>query len=202
MRNKYFIFIPIICLIITTPVFAQNTWEVTVSNYSFSPSELNIDQGDIVTWKNISGMHNVNGNISTFTNNPVSFGNEVSSAPWEYSFTFNVSGEYQYQCDPHLSQMQGTISVNQATSIHNNNNLNEVKLYPSPFYNSLNVSLPDNHNYITLKLFSLTGMEVYTTTVKDKKAVHLDLAYLAKGIYLYQLTSTIDAVKMGKIQKH
>ena len=48
-----------------------------VGNFYFSPSSLTINSGDTVTWINVGGVHDVNGNISTITgisfNNPESF---------------------------------------------------------------------------------------------------------------------------------
>ncbi|QIA06488.1 plastocyanin/azurin family copper-binding protein [Draconibacterium halophilum] len=90
---------------------AQTTHEVQVTNNVFTPSELTIAVGDIVEWKNIEGTHNVNGNTSTYPDNPESFGNEVGSG-WTYSFTFNTAGTYNYQCDPHVgSGMIGKVEV-------------------------------------------------------------------------------------------
>lgn len=95
---------------------AQTSHNVTVSNYSFSPNNLTITAGDEVVWTNTGGNHNVNGNQSTFSSNPASFGNNVGSG-WTYKFVFNTAGTYDYQCDPHAGGgMVGKITVNAKTA--------------------------------------------------------------------------------------
>jgi plastocyanin len=83
-------------------LIAQTTHNVTVSNYSFTPSQLIINVGDKVKWTNVLGSHNVNGTKATFATNPESFGNSVGSN-WTYEYTFSTSGTYNYQCDPHAA---------------------------------------------------------------------------------------------------
>ena len=87
-------------------------YNVTVSNYQFSPKELTITVGDQVIWTNTGGSHNVNGTQTTFPNNPDSFGNDVGT-DWTFNRTFMVAGTYDYQCDPHAAfGMVGKIIVN------------------------------------------------------------------------------------------
>lgn len=90
----------------------QTTYNVGVSNFAFSQSEITITAGDKVVWTNNGGSHNVNGTKATFASNPEGFGNNVGSG-WTYEFTFNTSGTYNYQCDPHAGMgMVGKVIVN------------------------------------------------------------------------------------------
>ena len=65
---------------------------------------ITINQGDIVTWVNDGGFHNVNFTTNSITNepynNPESFdspsNNEVGAVI--YTHTFNIPGEYTYDC--------------------------------------------------------------------------------------------------------
>lgn len=93
----------------------QTTFNVGVSNFAFSQSEITITAGDKVVWTNNGGSHNVNGTKATFASNPEGFGNNVGSG-WTYEFTFNTSGTYNYQCDPHTG-MVGKVIVNPKPSI-------------------------------------------------------------------------------------
>jgi hypothetical protein len=72
-----------------------------------------INVGETVEWICTEGFHNVNGTLATYPDNPEGFGNGApQNAPWSYSYTFNVPGEYDYQCDPHrLLGMLGHIVV-------------------------------------------------------------------------------------------
>lgn len=97
----------------TTPTNTANqTYIVTATGMSFIPASLTINPGDTVLWDNVSGFHNVNGTQTTYPSNPVSFGNSPAAAPWNYTFVFNTSGSYSYQCDVHGISMSGTIVVN------------------------------------------------------------------------------------------
>lgn len=90
---------------------------IAVSNFKFSPSSIEIQVGDFVEWQNIGGSHNINGTQAIFPQNPESFGNgAVSSNNWTYLKQFNIAGTYQYQCDPHAGQMQGTVIVKEKNS--------------------------------------------------------------------------------------
>ncbi|WP_303925775.1 T9SS type A sorting domain-containing protein [Draconibacterium sediminis] len=95
---------------------AQTTHVVQVTSNVFTPSELTINVGDVVEWKNTEGSHNVNGTTSTYPDNPESFGNSVGTG-WTFSHTFTIAGTYNYQCDPHAGQgMHGTIVVQSANN--------------------------------------------------------------------------------------
>lgn len=84
---------------------------VEVGSFFFAPADITIQPGEVVQWVNIGGTHNINGTQATFPDNPESFGNGSPSSGWTYEFTFTIPGVYNYQCDPHSSQMQGTVTV-------------------------------------------------------------------------------------------
>ena len=90
---------------------AQVAHHVTVTDYQFNPKNLAIDAGDTVIWTNTQGTHNVNGTQTTFASNPESFGNDIGVS-WKYTYVFDVTGTYDYQCDPHAEfGMNGQIVV-------------------------------------------------------------------------------------------
>ncbi|HHZ64456.1 MAG TPA: PKD domain-containing protein [Flavobacteriales bacterium] len=106
--------------------FAQTTWTVTVGGNMnttpyFDPQFLIIDEGDIVKWDCIQGTHNINGEIDSFPANPEYFSYALGTgqgAPWNYSFTFNTSGVYDYNCSKwdHYKTQFGTITVNSSSA--------------------------------------------------------------------------------------
>ena len=110
-----------ICLLLVTFIYGQTTHTILAGMPYYNPSELTIDQGDIVIWINDGGYHDVNGEINSITNesfnNPESFNSpaigEVGAEI--YTHTFNISGSYNYDCSvgTHAEQgMVGTITVN------------------------------------------------------------------------------------------
>ncbi|HRH99845.1 MAG TPA: lamin tail domain-containing protein [Saprospiraceae bacterium] len=106
---------------------------VLVSSFMFTPSNLEIFEGEYVEWRNTGGTHNVNGNLATFPGNPEGFGNgPASSSSWTYIKRFDKTGVYQYQCDPHATQMRGTITVKPKSSSY--------PIYPVGVVSSINAS--------------------------------------------------------------
>ncbi len=87
--------------------------EVGGGTNQFSPQNLSIEVGETVQWINLGGFHNVDGSINTYPNNPDSFySGAASSDSWTYSFTFQVEGSYEYQCNPHAGMgMIGSVQV-------------------------------------------------------------------------------------------
>lgn len=98
---------------------AQTVHEVTVQSNFYDPATLTIAPGDIVTWTNLGGFHNVNGSTDAYPDNPEGFSNgSASSAAWTFEYTFDVPGTYQYQCDPHVGfGMVGTVIVQDNTPV-------------------------------------------------------------------------------------
>ena len=116
-RGFFYFFVALIFL--STSGYSKTKHLVEVSNNVFTPSELKINVGDTVEWKNIQGWHNVNGTKASYPNNPESFGNSTGTG-WTYSFVFNTPGKYDYHCTPHVNLgMTGKIEVEQVNDDSN-----------------------------------------------------------------------------------
>jgi plastocyanin len=87
----------------TVPAQPQNlSASVTIKNFSFNPSPLNIKVGTTVTWTNNDSMpHQIKSNF---------FNSDVLSNGQAFSFTFSAIGQYDYSCAIHPS-MLGQIIV-------------------------------------------------------------------------------------------
>jgi plastocyanin len=97
---------------------AQAIYNVTVTNFSFTPPNLVINQGDIVQWDNVGGFHNVDGSLGSFPGNPEGFTSGAPAGPpWSFSKTFTMTGNYGYLCVVHGAGMSGSITVNGALPI-------------------------------------------------------------------------------------
>jgi plastocyanin len=80
--------------------------EVEASSFQYVPSSLSVEPGATVTWTNMGGTHDVNGDIDSQTG--MSFGNPEAfyiaavsgdaSGVCIGSFTFNTPGVYTYDC--------------------------------------------------------------------------------------------------------
>ncbi len=106
--------------VMATPGAANSTGSggpdatIACMNLKFIPDFALVEKGETVLWVNNESIaHNVNGQQSTYPDNPASFFSGVASpGPWEFPFIFNVEGYYDYQCDPHLGVgMVGVIAA-------------------------------------------------------------------------------------------
>ncbi len=173
---------------------AQTSHPVSVSNYSFSPKNLNITVGDEVVWTNTGGTHNVDGLKSVFPNNPVSFGNSVGSG-WTYSFTFNTPGTYDYHCDPHAGfGMVGEIIVSQSTTATSESladNSGRILLYPNPASKYIELKLPSGYSPVNmLKVYTLAGAVIDQQAFPTNSlSLKYDISKLNSGIYFIEINS-------------
>jgi plastocyanin len=72
----------------------------------FSPAAVTINQGEMVTWTNGSGLHNVQFDDGSFEQ-PAT----PSSSAWTVQRTFNTPGTFTYLCEQHGSSMSGSVTV-------------------------------------------------------------------------------------------
>ena len=116
--KKNLLFILISIFSIST---SQITHTVNAGGYYYEPSEITINQGDIVEWINDGGFHDVNGETNSITNmpfnNPESFDSPSTSMVGAtiYTHEFTIPGTYNYDCSvgSHALQgMTGSIIVN------------------------------------------------------------------------------------------
>ncbi|MDA7578384.1 fasciclin domain-containing protein [Flavobacteriales bacterium] len=114
MKSKYLSFLTAILFAFSS---VATNHVVNTQGMTFSPSNITITVGDSVTFNNTGGVHNVNGTTQTFPQNPESFGNNLGSG-WTYVHVFTTSGLYDYQCDPHIPGMVGTILANPSNTIY------------------------------------------------------------------------------------
>jgi len=104
------LFVVLLSLLIISGCSKQNTNtnvavgnNIVVSGFSFNPNELSVKIGDTITWENQdSAVHTV---VSTSL-----FESEVLNKGEKFSFTFDKTGEYNYNCGIHPS-MRGKIIV-------------------------------------------------------------------------------------------
>jgi plastocyanin len=86
-------------------VAASGTYNVAITDYMFSPSQLIIRVGDTVIWTNDGSMgHTLTSDSGNELNSPI-----IASGS-TYSHTFNIAGTYNYHCSIH-SSMIGQIIV-------------------------------------------------------------------------------------------
>ena len=185
-------------------LISQDTVEVTVSGSTFSPKDVSVQIGDVVKWVNIGGSHNVNGSTEQFASNPVSFGNDIGEG-WEYTFTFDVSGIYDYQCDVHAaSGMNGTVTVNNPlfVKISKDEHINISAVYDNAYKVLIfrdegeSVFPVDN---IKISVYNILGNEVYMNNQVHSFPFKLNVQNLKSSIYIYRIVINNIEIKTGRL---
>jgi plastocyanin len=109
MKQRFAVWAAGICLLFSTASAMAANHVVTIGGVgnAFSPSNLTIQAGDTVTFRNLSGFHNVVADDDSFrcstncasTTNPS--GGAPSSSQWSQTITFNTAGDIGYYCTAH-----------------------------------------------------------------------------------------------------
>lgn len=86
----------------TTPNAVETTNNVNIKDFAFSPSDIKVKKGTMVTWKNEdSSIHKIKSD--SFESGDINTGNT-------YQFKFENVGTFTYICSIHPS-MKGTVTV-------------------------------------------------------------------------------------------
>jgi hypothetical protein len=72
----------------------------------------------------------------------------------------------------------------------NNNNLNNIRVYPNPSNGFLNISgIFPNAEFYTISVFNIEGKQVYAANSVNTVAKSIDLSNLNKGLYIVKINS-------------
>lgn len=196
--NKIIIFIMLVVILITSDIIAQTTHDVTVANFSFTPSQLTIKVGDIVRWTNSGGFHNVVADDNSFTSGA------ASTINWVYEHRFNSPGSNPYYCSVHGGPggvgMSGVITVQAATDVDDkvltNTDYKLFQNFPNPFNPSTIITFQVFvQSSVSLIVYDIIGNQVATLLNEEKPAgkytVNFDASntgkLLSSGIYYYKM---------------
>jgi len=196
--KKFLLLITSILLFGTSGLFSQTIHEVAVSNFEFDPDTITIQEGDMVRWTNSGGNHSVQGDLDIFPENPQGFGNEASTDNWQYEFTFNLEGIYDYRCGVHTSSMFGRIIVEGTVGIPEEDAESAFVLFPNPINNYLRWKWNDNlkPEQAVLTLFDAKGTSVKQINLLTSTEV--DMTDLSEGLYVYSVDMENDGIQTGK----
>ena len=78
---------------------------ISIKNFNFNPTTVNIKVGESVTWNNEdSAPHSIISDSGT------ELASKTFSSGQSYTYTFNTAGTYEYHCGVHTS-MKGKVVV-------------------------------------------------------------------------------------------
>ena len=85
------------------------THTVTISNFQFSPANLNVLVGDVIRWEWAGGFHNTASVTIPAGADP--WAAPVSTTGFSFEYTVTTAGTYNYQCEPHAGFMTGSFTA-------------------------------------------------------------------------------------------
>ncbi len=199
--KKYLLFI--ICFFVSINFLnAQTSHTVQVSNFQFSPMNVNITVGDTVKWQWVNGIHTTTSDSMTGSNH---WDAPMDNTDQTFRFVITSPGIHHYYCFYHQGTgMVGTITAVVPTGVKDNKTaVNQFRLeqnYPNPFNPSTVISYSlNNPGLVTLKIYNSLGEEVTTLVNENQAAGDHSVIFnasgdygrgsLASGIYFYRLKS-------------
>ena len=152
----------------------------------FSPAQVTINVGDMVTWQWSSGFHTIQSNTGAWAT-----ANSDASNP-TFSHIFTTPGTYPYFCTIHGSSMSGTITVQSVSGTREEAQLSKLlTIYPNPARDQFKLTFNGNSakNY-EVKVTNAIGKVVKTIPAEElKNAISnnlvIDVSALPAGVYNY-----------------
>jgi plastocyanin len=169
---------------------AQTTHTVNAGSYYYTPTNLTVQVGDSVIWINDGGLHDVNGNINSITNqpfnNPVTFDSPSTNTAGAviFAYKFTVPGTYNYDCSvgSHAANgMVGSVIVTDPSTNINTASSNYL-FYPNP--TSDFVYLSGFNGDSKTRVYNITG-KLLQSTIEKK----IDLSSYPNGLYIVNIRS-------------
>ncbi|MFD2916824.1 CARDB domain-containing protein [Psychroserpens luteus] len=80
------------------------------------------------------------------------------------------------------------ITINDGTLEVNNNELsNEIKIYPNPFDEKINISLSKTYSNIEIEIFNVIGQKIIQYTFENKQDIEINTEDLSNGLYFLKV---------------
>lgn len=167
---------------------------------SFSPAQVTINVGDMVTWQWASGVHNITSTSGAWSPAPSDANNPT------FSHTFTVAGTYPYLCTIHGSIMSGTVTVLSVSGTKEDAQQSKLlTIYPNPARDQFKLTFNGNSakNY-EVKVTNAIGKVVKTIPAEElKNAVSnnlvIDVTALPAGLYFYNLWNNDKMVETRRL---
>jgi hypothetical protein len=181
---------------IQTPDFTIPNSDVYALIFDWNQAENNtadsvkiqMTQNNGATWRNLKTL--LNGNNRIWLRDSVFLDslniNENIAIRWQYFSTKEYPSQY-FNLDNVLIKTAGTV-----TSVKQNNNQFEVKIFPNPATNKLMVEC---NNFVAtslqFRMYALNGtvLQNITLPVSKKNKVEIDVSELSGGIYFISIES-------------
>jgi len=89
------------------------------------------------------------------------------------------------------NEYNSNFTIEESTGIIDFSN-NNLKIYPNPAKEILNIELSENKNIGIIKLYNVVGEKVYEVSGINSSETSINLHSLSKGVYFIQILNTND----------
>ncbi len=195
MKRIWLNIVLMVCLI--NVLNAQTKHIVMVSNFEFTPQDINVTVGDTVEWQWVEGTHTT---TSDSTAGIDVWDSPISSSVPVFSVIIRTSGIHDYHCTPHQAfGMIGSITATMPTEIQETKQLpfgfTLSQNFPNPFNPSTMIMYKlTSSTFVTLKVYNTLGNEVAILVNEYQNSGEHMAAFdagktkeLASGVYFYRL---------------
>jgi len=199
----------VLMFVLVNVLNAQTKHIVMVSNFKFTPQDINITVGDTVEWQWVEGSHTT---TSDSTAGIDVWDSPINSSVPVFSVIIRTSGIHNYHCIPHQAfGMIGSITATMPTEIKETKQLPFAFTLSQNFPNPFNPSTMIMYNltsssFVTLKVYNTLGNEVAVLVNEyQNSGQHMAVfdagktTKLASGVYFYRLNAN-GLVKTRKMQ--
>lgn len=149
------------------------------------------------------------GNNIIFTNNSLnadtykwSFGDGDFSTVANPVHNYSLTGSYQVKLTAERCGMQDTLTqlINIiSTDISNNPDENDIKIFPNPAQNELNINFIGDYYKLNYYISDISGKEILSGMINQKLST-INIASLSKGLYFIRLTDISNLSKVYKFR--
>ena len=165
-------------------------YEVEIEDFSFIPSRLHLNPGDMVEWRNRDNVSH------TATSDDGVWDSGLLSNDQTFIYAFTLEGVYPYHCTAHPF-MVDTIVVGNPTGVNDQpssipDQFDISQNYPNPFNarTAIEYSLPQD-SHVRIVIYNLLGQNIETLVDQNQPAgSHLALwnaADAPTGVYFYRI---------------
>jgi plastocyanin len=157
---------------------------INQSNYTFSPSSLSVNVGDVVRWVWSSGTHTTTS--TTIPGGASSWDSPLSSSNTSFEYTVTVAGTYSYECIYHADMgMTGSFTATVATLVDENPSYKNFKVFPNPASSYINLPLGMKGKFVISDLLGNNIRQLSSNDLTiESSSYRMDIADLVNGIYI------------------
>jgi PKD repeat protein len=167
--------------------------EDMVCDYSSSEYTTEDHEGSTYTWDVTGG---------TITDGQ---GTATVTVEWagEGNGTVMVSEETSGGCEGESDVFN--VMIDNCTGISDPNTTNDIKIYPNPARNYINISLTvDDGTKYTMTIYNTLGQQVYTIDEAgngQQQTLNIDVNHLPQGLYIIRLVSENNLLWQGRFER-